>query len=49
VYLRWHLRCENRKKDELARAGIQNVNDQQNVHAFEDLTDRENPNFRIGF
>lgn len=46
VFLRWHLRRENKKKDELAAAGIREASDEKNVHAFEDLTDRENPNFR---
>ncbi|KAK5100058.1 hypothetical protein LTR70_008020 [Exophiala xenobiotica] len=40
IYLRWHLKRENKKKDEMAEF------DARNVHAFEDLTDRENPNFR---
>lgn len=46
VYLRWHLKRENKKKDEMAEAGIREARDVKNVHAFEDLTDRENPNFR---
>lgn len=46
VFLRWHLKRQNRKKDELAAAGIREADDRQFVHAFEDLTDRENPNFR---
>jgi hypothetical protein len=46
IFLRWHLRRQNRKKDELAAAGIQEADDKRFVHAFEDLTDRENPNFR---
>lgn len=46
AYLRWHLKTENRKKDELAAAGIREAQDARMVHAFEDLTDRENPNFR---
>jgi membrane protein implicated in regulation of membrane protease activity len=49
IYLRWHLRRQNRKKDELAQAGIQEARDEQYIHAFEDLTDRENPNFRYVF
>jgi hypothetical protein len=49
IYLRFHLRRQNRKKDELAQAGIQEANDNQYVHAFEDLTDKENPNFRYVF
>ncbi|KAK2762293.1 hypothetical protein FQN54_001303 [Arachnomyces sp. PD_36] len=38
--LRWHLKRQNAKKDALA------VVDTNLVHAFDDLTDRENPNFR---
>lgn len=40
IYLRWHLKRENAKKDATAEF------DAKAVHAFEDLTDRENPNFR---
>lgn len=46
LFFRWHLKHQNKKKDELASAGVQEANDAQNIHAFEDLTDRENPNFR---
>lgn len=46
IYLRWHLKKENQKKDDLAAAGVREASDSKNVHAFEDLTDRENPNFR---
>lgn len=46
VFLRFYLRRQNRKKDELALAGIHEAKDDQYLHAFEDLTDRENPNFR---
>lgn len=46
VYLRWHLKKENKKKDDLAEAGIREAKDIRMIHAFEDLTDRENPNFR---
>jgi hypothetical protein len=49
VYLRWYLRRENRKREALAQAGIQEAMDAQFVHAFEDLTDKENPNFRYVF
>ena len=38
--LRWHLKRENAKKDAIALV------DTNLVHAFDDLTDRENPNFR---
>jgi len=37
---------QNKKKDELAAAGIQGANDAELVHAFDDLTDRQNLNFR---
>lgn len=49
LFLRWHLLRQNRKKDELAQAGIQEAMDDNYTHAFEDLTDRENPNFRYVF
>jgi hypothetical protein len=44
--LRWHLKRQNERKDELAAAGVNEANDQQMVHAFDDLTDRQNLNFR---
>lgn len=44
--LRWHLLQQNRKKDELAAAGVHEARDENMTHAFDDLTDRENPNFR---
>jgi hypothetical protein len=46
VSLRFYLVAQNRKKDELAAAGVQEANDDTLAHAFEDLTDKENPNFR---
>lgn len=46
IFLRFHLKRQNQKKDELAAAGVREADDQKMVHAFEDLTDRENPNFR---
>ncbi|KAH8819825.1 MFS transporter [Xylogone sp. PMI_703] len=46
IFLRWYLVRQNNKKDELAAAGIQEAMDDQYIHAFEDLTDKENPNFR---
>lgn len=39
VFLRWHLKRCNRKKDELAAAGDRAANDDHLVHAFDDLTD----------
>ncbi|KAF2756576.1 MFS transporter [Pseudovirgaria hyperparasitica] len=46
IVLRTHLVRQNRKKDELAAAGVKEAKDEKLVHAFEDLTDRENANFR---
>ncbi|KAM0426475.1 hypothetical protein ACHAPT_008166 [Fusarium lateritium] len=46
VFFRWHLSRENKRRDELAAAGVREAADDRMVHAFEDLTDRENPNFR---
>ncbi|TGO34926.1 hypothetical protein BHYA_0176g00070 [Botrytis hyacinthi] len=46
IFLRWHLMRENKRRDELAEAGVREANDRDMVHAFDDLTDRENPNFR---
>ncbi|RSL39020.1 hypothetical protein CEP53_014388, partial [Fusarium sp. AF-6] len=46
IFFRWYLIRENRKRDELAAAGVPEAADDQLVHAFEDMTDRENPNFR---
>jgi len=37
---------QNKKKDALAAAGIQEADDENMTHAFDDLTDRENVNFR---
>ncbi|KAH8886331.1 MFS general substrate transporter [Thozetella sp. PMI_491] len=46
ISLRFYLVAQNKKRDELAAAGIREANDARMVHAFEDLTDKENPNFR---
>ena len=46
VGLRFYLVHQNKKRDELAAAGVQEAADAKMVHAFEDLTDKENPNFR---
>jgi hypothetical protein len=43
VLLRWYLKRQNDKKDALAAEG---AGDAHLVHAFEDLTDRENKTFR---
>ena len=47
--LRWHLTRVNKQRDAIAAAGVHEANDQRNVHAFEDLTDKENVNFRYVF
>lgn len=44
--LRWYLVHQNNKRDELAAAGVREAKDEKMIHAFEDLTDKENPNFR---
>ena len=46
VFLRWELKRRNVKKDRLVEAGIREAKDEMLVHAFDDLTDVENPNFR---
>ncbi|KAF2969770.1 hypothetical protein GQX73_g3851 [Xylaria multiplex] len=46
LFFRWYLKWQNAKRDSLAAAGVQEANDTNLTHAFEDLTDRENPNFR---
>ncbi|KAK8203379.1 hypothetical protein M8818_005270 [Zalaria obscura] len=46
VFLRWHLRRENARKDGLAEQGVGEARDKRMVHAFDDLSDRENVNFR---
>ncbi|KAI1500038.1 major facilitator superfamily domain-containing protein [Biscogniauxia marginata] len=49
LFFRWHLVRENKKRDQMAAAGLGEANDARMVHAFEDLTDRENPNFRYEY
>lgn len=46
AFLRFYLKRQNRKKDELVAAGVSEAADENMTHAFDDLTDRENPNFR---
>lgn len=46
ILLRWYLRAQNKKRDRLAAEGVGEARDEAFVHAFEDLTDKENPNFR---
>ena len=54
VFLRWYLMSQNKKKDKLqaelqAAGGAAGVVDPTLTHAFDDLTDRENLNFRYVF
>lgn len=44
--LRWELKRRNTQRDRIAAAGVQEAKDERMVHAFEDLTDKENANFR---
>ncbi|TVY81915.1 putative transporter [Lachnellula suecica] len=47
VFLRFYLRSQNAKKDAaLAAAGLPAVGETDIVHAFDDLTDKDNPYFR---
>ena len=46
LVLRWHLRRENSRRDELAAQGVAEATDEAMVHAWEDLTDKQNLNFR---
>ncbi|KAI1824973.1 major facilitator superfamily domain-containing protein [Xylaria intraflava] len=46
VFFRWYLKWQNAKRDKLAAEGVREARDTNLTHAFEDLTDRENPNFR---
>lgn len=45
-FLRWHLSRQNAKRDAIAAAGVEQAKDERYLHAFEDLTDGQNPNFR---
>ncbi|KAF2876868.1 MFS transporter [Massariosphaeria phaeospora] len=45
IYLRWTLVRRNKAKDRLTEQ-VTEARDENLVHAFDDLTDRENPSFR---
>jgi hypothetical protein len=53
IFLRFWLKRENMRKDrlqaELAASGVAGAVDEDLAHAFDDLTDRENLNFRYVF
>lgn len=46
IYLRFYLKRQNKKKDEMLAAAGLGAADPNLVHAFEDKTDQENMNFR---
>ncbi|KAI3321580.1 MFS general substrate transporter [Xylariaceae sp. AK1471] len=46
LFFRWYLKRENARREKLAAEGVREAKDENLAHAFEDLTDRENPNFR---
>ncbi|KAH0597480.1 hypothetical protein MHUMG1_04858 [Metarhizium humberi] len=49
IALRVYLVRQNHERDKLAAAGVQEARDGRMLHAWEDLTDKENPNFRYVF
>lgn len=49
IILRTTLSRRNSKRDVAAAVGVREADDDKHVHAFEDLTDKENPNFRYMF
>lgn len=46
LFFRWYLKRENARREKMAAEGNREAKDERLTHAFEDLTDRENPNFR---
>ncbi|KAI5456458.1 major facilitator superfamily domain-containing protein [Mariannaea sp. PMI_226] len=44
--LRWYLRHQNKKRDEMAAEGVAQARDTELIRAWEDLTDKENLSFR---
>jgi hypothetical protein len=42
AYLRYHLTSQNKKRDALAAAGVEEANPNRPVHGFDDLTDKQN-------
>ncbi|KAK7431331.1 hypothetical protein QQZ08_002102 [Neonectria magnoliae] len=49
LFLRWYLRRENKKRDDLAAQGVAEARDGAVERAWEDLTDKENLSFRYVF
>ena len=46
IFLRFYLKRQNKRKEELLAAADLSSADPNLVHAFEDKTDQENLNFR---
>lgn len=46
IALRFYLVAQNKKRDALAAAGVDEAKEGNMMHAFEDLTDQENKSFR---
>lgn len=46
LFLRFYLKGQNKKKDEMAANGVAEANVDDISRAFEDLTDKENLSFR---
>ncbi|RFU80564.1 allantoate permease [Trichoderma arundinaceum] len=49
IVLRYYLIHQNKQRDNMAAAGVHEARDERMLHAWEDLTDKENPNFRYVF
>lgn len=49
VYLYWHLTTENKRRDDLMAAGVEEANSNKAVQGFDDLTDKQNLAFRYVF
>ncbi|CAH0021376.1 unnamed protein product [Clonostachys rhizophaga] len=46
IFLRFYLRSQNKKRDKLAADGVAEARDENMTRAWDDLTDKENLNFR---
>lgn len=46
IGLRFYLRAQNKKRDEMAANGVAEARDEGMIRAFDDLTDQENLAFR---
>lgn len=46
ICLRFYLKRQNKKRDEMAASGVAEASETYTVRAYEDLTDKENLSFR---